>query len=197
MPIENGAGGIDAGMRPTSCLGCRNAATAAANGVALVMEGADVASVNGDNSPCSAVDADGTDKSPEPSDGDGEGETHGQQPSSSGLVEDAMVEMGATVGGIGPAEQTTADAQALVTMRRELDGVKSAASGLESALRESRSEVLQLRELLATEEDTARKQAGKISSLRYPAVASSRAGNVMVFVVVFALRTIPISLSNT
>lgn len=119
--------------------------------------------INGDSAPGTV--------SPENPDGHGEGEPHRQRSSSSVTVEDAMVEGGATVGGIEPA----ADAQALVTMRRELDRVQSSASGLESALRESRSEVLQLRELLTTEEDTTRKQAGKISSLRYTylAVASS------------------------
>ena len=117
-----------------------------------------------------AVDTNGADESPERRAAHGEG--HGQDSES---IEVATGETGATeVGGIEQAEEATADAHALVSMRRELDRVKGAASGLESALRESRSEVLQLRELLSTEENTTREQAGRISSLRYPVVASSR-----------------------
>lgn len=146
------------------------------NGVALTaVDGrAGMICFNGDRAP-DTVDVKET-ESPEPSDGHGEGETHRQHHSSSTKsVEVAIGEMGATaVGGIEPAEDTTADTQALVTMRRELERVKGAASGLESALRESRSEVSQLRELLATEENKTREQAGRLSSLRYPAVASSR-----------------------
>lgn len=135
--------------------------------------GAEIVSTNGNGAP-GTVDATGAGESPEPPDGHGEGQTH-RPPTSSASVEAAMGEIGAkAVGGIEPAEETAADTQALVAMRTELDRVKGAASELESALRESRSEVLQLRELLATEENTTREQARRISSLRYPSVANSR-----------------------
>lgn len=81
----------------------------------------------------------------------------------------------ATAGAAGtavvePAEDTaTADPLTVVAMRQELSLVKNAASGLEGALRESRSEVQLLRELLATEQDTTRK-------LRYPLVCTSQIG---------------------
>lgn len=117
------------------------------------------------------VTINGAGELPEPRDAHGEGHTH-RQDSESDTV--AMGETGATeVRGAESAEETAGDAQALVSIRRELDRTKDAASGLESALRESQSEVSQLRELLATEENTTREQAGRISSLRYPVVASS------------------------
>lgn len=124
-------------------------------------------STNGDHAP-DVVDTNGAGESPDPPDGHGEGQRHPQHASSSESVEVEMGDMGSTaVEGVEAFEETAADAHALVMMRRELDRVRGAASGLESALRESRSEVLQLRELLATEENTTREQAGRISSLRY------------------------------
>ena len=112
------------------------------------------------------IGANGAGESLELPEGHGEGHTNRQD---AGSVEVAMVETAATeVGGVESAEEPTVDVQALVSIRRELDRVRGAASGLEGSLRESRSEVVQLRELLATEEKTTREQAGRISSLRYP-----------------------------
>ncbi|CAB1119443.1 unnamed protein product [Ectocarpus sp. CCAP 1310/34] len=78
----------------------------------------------------------------------------------------------ATAGAAGtavvkPAEDTTtADPLTVVAMRQELSLVKNAASGLEGALRESRSEVQLLRELLATEQDTTRKLSDEVNATR-------------------------------
>ncbi|CAM9435559.1 unnamed protein product [Ectocarpus sp. 4 AP-2014] len=78
----------------------------------------------------------------------------------------------ATAGAAGtavvePAEDTTtADPLTVVAMGQELSLVKNAASGLEGALRESRSEVQLLRELLATEQDTTRKLSDEVNATR-------------------------------
>ncbi|CBJ25593.1 Myosin, heavy chain 10, non-muscle [Ectocarpus siliculosus] len=68
---------------------------------------------------------------------------------------------------VDPAEDTTtAGPLTVVAMRQELSLVKNAASGLEGALRESRSEVQLLRELLATEQDTTRKLSDEVNATR-------------------------------
>ncbi|CAM9123728.1 unnamed protein product [Ectocarpus fasciculatus] len=79
----------------------------------------------------------------------------------------------ATAGAAGTAlvvepakDTTTADPLTVVAMRQELSLVKNAASGLEGALRESRSEVQLLRELLATEQDTTRKLSDEVNATR-------------------------------
>ncbi|CAN0402680.1 unnamed protein product, partial [Ectocarpus sp. 12 AP-2014] len=68
---------------------------------------------------------------------------------------------------VDPAEDTTpADPLTVVAMRQELSLIKNAASGLEGALRESRSEVQLMRELLATEQDTTRKLSDEVNATR-------------------------------
>lgn len=81
--------------------------------------------------------------------------------------EATVVEVGFGVEGVEPARGTVVDSQTLKAIRQELDTVKNEASGLERALQESRSEVQRLRNVLATEEDTTRNQAGRLASLRY------------------------------
>lgn len=111
---------------------------------------------------------DGASESPKHSDRHIENEIQRQHATSSAqdLIGDSVGAKGAAVGERETLEGTPVDAQALVAMRKELDTVKNSASGLAGALRESRSEVLQLREKLAMEEATSRRQAGKIASLR-------------------------------
>eukprot|EP00903_Cladosiphon_okamuranus_P007670 g7438.t1 len=166
-PVENVKEDVSSNEAPqTLKQAATQAATAAENDVALAVDGgAKNVRINGDSAPGASVDATGGGEPPEPPDGHVEGQTH-QPSASSESAEAAMGEIDSVaLGGIEPAEETAADAQALVAMRRELDRVKGVASGLESAYRESRSHVLQLRELLATEEKTTREQATRISSL--------------------------------
>eukprot|EP00752_Nemacystus_decipiens_P016541 g14784.t1 len=142
------------------------AATGAAeNGVALATEGrAEMVTINGDHA-ANTSDTNDAGESPAPPYCYGEGQTHRDSES----VQVAIAETGVA------AEETTSDAKALASMRRELDRVRGAASGLESALRESRSEALELRELLAAEKNTTREQAGHISSLSNE-VSATRTG---------------------
>lgn len=137
----------DANIEATSNhLECREAAaTAVANGSSA----ADSAGIGGG---CES-----------PKQLDGHGDHEARQQCVDSLAQESLE---ATVV-VAPARETAVDSLALITMRQELGLVKNTASGLEGALQESRSEVQHLRKMLSAEEDTNRKQAKKLASLRY------------------------------
>lgn len=80
---------------------------------------------------------------------------------------EGVVSGGRIPGGQAVHVHETSGAKAVMTTREEeLSRAKRTASELESALRETRSEAQQLREMLATEKGTTRQQAAQLTSLR-------------------------------
>lgn len=142
----------------------------------MAMDGGAAAVVANGKSAAGSAGTRGGCESPKHLNGHGEHEVQRQRAGSSAQesLEATVVGVGVGVARVEPARETAADSQTLKTMRQELDLVKNAASGLEGALQESRSEVQHLREMLATEEDTTRKQAGKLASLRYRLLLTPR-----------------------
>ncbi len=168
----DGAGEDKGGTIPTSLDACGEAETSAPDGVDSAMAGsATIVAVDGKSADTTITY--GASELPKHSDGHRENGIQRQHATSSAQepIGDSVVVNEVAVGEHETLKGTPVDAQALVAMRTELDIVRNSASGLEGALRESRSEVLQLREKLAMEEDTSRRQAGKIASLRYHVVA--------------------------
>lgn len=176
-PTQDDAEDANAETTPTThpCLlgnspSCLEGGTAAvaASGIDMAMnEGAGTVVANDNRATGSAGTREGY-ESRKHLNGEVEHDVQQQRPDSLAQESlEAMVVEGFGVAGVEPARETVVDSQTLKTMRQELDLVKNAASGLEGALKESRSEVQHLRKVLATEEDTTRKQAGKLASLRY------------------------------
>lgn len=81
-------------------------------------------------------------------------------------VEEEPVERNNAGEEVRRAEAATSNAQALKDAQEELVLAKNTMSGLQGALAESQSEVHALRDMLSTQQDTTRRQAEKLVSLR-------------------------------